>query len=297
VDPSSLAALAGTWLRSARPLAQALGTTRVTVNGLRVEIPFPRPIRLSIVAGNIRVQHLIDASVGPGDRVVDVGAHIGLNTLYMAARVGPSGHVTAIEPAPDNVAVLRRNLAANHLQTVTLRAVAAGRGHGPRDFFLRGAVSAVNSLFAESIYAEVSEVARITVAPLDDLVEGTPRLVKIDVEGAELDVLAGMTRLLRAPDIRLIVEWHPLLQEAAGYSAEALPRTLWEAGFDLHAASHARVSRLAPNDLPDLIGRLRRGRHPVELLAVRAQVASRSGSNAAWSAPSPSPQPPAPSSQ
>jgi FkbM family methyltransferase len=256
-------------LRSAAPLGQAVGASRVTLEGLTVEIPFSRMIRLSIVAGNIRVQRLIDASVAPGDRVVDVGAHIGLNTLYMAARVGSSGHVTAIEPAPDNLAVLRRNVAANHLQNVSLEAAAAGRAHERRDFFLRGSVSAVNSLFPESFYAEVSEVARIRVAPLDDLVDAAPRLVKIDVEGAELDVMAGMTRILRAPGIRLIVEWHPVLQESAGYAADALPRALWAAGLHLYSASHTRVSRLTPRDLPDLTARLRRGRHPVELLAGR----------------------------
>ena len=161
---------------------------------------------------------------------------------------------------------------------MTLRAVAAGRAHERRDFFLRGAVSAVNSLFPESFYAEVSEVARITVAPLDDLVDladGPPRLVKIDVEGAELDVIAGMTRLLHAPDHspdRRMASGSP---GSAGYAADALPRALWEAGFDLHAASHTRVWRLAPGDLPELIARLRRGRHPVELLAARAPIASR----------------------
>jgi FkbM family methyltransferase len=264
--------LAAAWLRSARPLAEALGTGRVTIENLSVEIPFSRRIRVSIVAGNIRVQRLIDASIEPGDHVIDVGAHIGLNTVYMAARVGPSGRVMAIEPAPDNLAVLRRNLVANHLEAVTVRAVAAGRIHEARDFFLRGSVSAVNSLFPDSFYAEVSEVARITVMPLDDLVDdgaAIPRLIKVDVEGAELDVIAGMPRLLTAPDIRLIVEWHPVLQEAAGYAADALPRALWQAGFDLHAASHTRISKLTERQLPDLTVRLRQSRHPVELLATR----------------------------
>jgi FkbM family methyltransferase len=272
-DPSSSAALAAAWLRSARSLAQALGTGRVTIENLSLEIPFPRMIRLSIVAGNLRVQRLIDASIERGDHVIDVGAHIGLNTLYMAARVGPSGHVTAIEPAPDNLAVLRRNLIANRLDSVIVRAVAAGRVHEQRDFFLRGSVSAVNSLFPESFYAEVSEVARITVSPLDDLVEDddtAPRLIKIDVVGAELDVIAGMPRLLGAPDLRLIVEWHPVLQEAAGYAADALPRALWQAGFNVHAVSHTRVSKLSEHDLPDLTVRLRRSRRPVELLAERS---------------------------
>ena len=268
-DESGGIGLAGPWLRSAAPLARALVTTRVGLHGLRVDIPFPRLIRLSIVAGNIRVQRLIDASVGPGDCVVDVGAHVGLNTLYMASRVGPSGRVTAVEPTPDNLVVLRRNVEANQLQTVTVCPVAAGRSHEQRDLFVRGTVSAVNSLFPDSFYAAVSEVARVVVVPLDDLVDGMPRLVKIDVEGAELDVIAGMTRLLRAPDIRLVVEWHPVLQEAAGYPAEALPRALWAHGFALHAVSHTHMWPLAAEDLPALIARLRRGRRPIELLARR----------------------------
>lgn len=262
--------LARAWWRAASPLAQAIAAKQIYFQGLHINIPFGRMVRLSIVAGNIRVQRLIDASLRPGDRAVDVGAHIGLNTLYMAARAGPAGRITAIEPALDNLAVLRRNVADNHLQNVTVRAVAAGRAHEHRDFFLRGEVSAVNSLFPESFYAAVSEVVPVIVAPLDDLVDETPRLVKIDVEGAELDVIGGMTRLLCAPDIRLIVEWHPVLQEAAGYSADALPRALWERGFTLHVASHARVTRFVRNDLPALIARLRRDRRPLELFAQRS---------------------------
>jgi len=243
--------------------------SRVSIHGMQVDLPFVRMIRLSILAGNVRVQRLIDESVSAGDRVVDVGAHIGLNTLYMAARVGPSGRVTAVEPGPDSVAVLRRNVTANHLATVSVCAVAAGRAHERRDFFLRGDVSAVSSLFAESCYAQVTRVTPVVVAPLDDLVEGMPRLVKIDVEGAELDVIGGMTRILGAPDVRLIVEWHPVLQELAGYPPELLPRTLWERGFTLQAVSHAGRTSLAPLDLPGLIARLRRIRRPVELFAVR----------------------------
>src|SRR5207253_6405597 len=118
-------------------------------------------------------------------------------------------------PAADNLQVLRENVAANRLGNIEIRAVAAGRGHESRDLFLRGDVSAVNSLYPQSVYASVTKIARVTVAPLDDLVEGDADVVKIDVEGGELEVLAGMSRLLRSPGIRLIVEWHPQLQHAA----------------------------------------------------------------------------------
>ena len=79
-----------------------------------------------------------------------------------------------------------------------------------------------------------------------------------------------MTRILRRPDIRLIVEWHPVLQESAGYAADALPRALWAAGFGLYIASHGGVTEFVPRDLPAQTARLRRARHPVDLLAGRA---------------------------
>src|SRR4029453_8542930 len=115
---------------------------------------------------------------------------------------------------------------ANGLDNVVVLPVAAGRAHEGRDLFLRGEKRAVNSLFRDSVYAAVTGVEPVRVAPLDDLVDADPDLVKIDVEGAELDVLAGMTRLLGRPAIRLIVEGHPGLQAAAGYPPDALPRFL-----------------------------------------------------------------------
>ena len=107
------------------------------------------------------------------------------------------------------------------------------------------------------------------IAPLDDLIAGTPDLVKIDVEGAELDVLGGMTRLLAAPGIQLIVEWHPLLQVAAGYPADALPRFLLNAGFAVQAAGHWRSEPLTAAAVESTMHRLSASRRPVELVAAR----------------------------
>lgn len=107
------------------------------------------------------------------------------------------------------------------------------------------------------------------VMPLDQLVDGTADVVKIDVEGAELDVLEGMTRILRNPSTAVIVEWHPLLQQLAGYTADALPRWLLERGWGLQSASHLAVRPLMVADLPALTARLLRVRRPVDLLARR----------------------------
>ena len=256
-------------IRYLRPLVEACVGAPVDVAGAGVRIPGRLSIRLSVVAGNIRVHRLMDAVIFPGATVVDVGANIGYNAVYAAQRVGPRGRVVAIEPAADNLSVLRDNILSNRIANIVVHPVAAGRAHEVRDFFLRGEVSAVNSLFPKSVYAEVTGVEQVRVAPLDDLVEVDPDLVKIDVEGAELDVLAGMSRLLGRASIRLIVEWHPRLQEAAGYSPDALPRFLLDRGFTLQAASHAQVAPLAASGIDRLAARLARTGRPVELVARR----------------------------
>jgi FkbM family methyltransferase len=226
-------------------------------------------IRLSVVAGNVRVQRVIDAMTGPGATIVDVGANTGYNTLYAAARVGPQGRVYAVEPAQDNLAVLYANVLANRLTNVTVLPFAAGAAQTVATFFLRGETSAVNSFYRDNFYAPVTGSTEVAVAPLDDLVGEYPDLVKIDVEGAELEVLAGMARLLRSRRPRLIVEWHPLLQQAAGCAPDALPRQLMAQGFTLHAVTNVGVAQVETYDLAALTGRLLRAGRPVELLAVR----------------------------
>jgi FkbM family methyltransferase len=242
---------------------------RVRVGGVMLEVPGTRRERLSVVAGNLRIHRLLDRSVKAGDTVVDVGANIGWNAIRAARLAGPRGRVVAVEPTPDTLEVLRRNVAASGLGTLVVEPVAAGSAGGTRDFFVRGGVSAVNSLYPDSRYARVTEVLRVPVVRLDDLVEGAAAVVKIDVEGAELDVLEGATRLLAAPGTVLIVEWDPLLQEMAGHGGDELPRWLLERGWRLQAASHLAVSRLGAADLPALAASLERRRGMVELVASR----------------------------
>ncbi len=256
-------------LTYALPFVQSLAGNDVSLAGSRLHIPGPLPIRVSTVLGNRRIHRLLDRLLRPGQTVVDVGANIGVNTVYAATRVGPTGQVIAVEPAGDNLDVLRRNVAMNQLGNVQVAALAAGRTRETREFFLRGDVSAVNSFYAESIYAEVTGVVRVPVEPLDDLVPGDADVVKIDVEGAELDVLAGMPRLLRSPRIGLVVEWHPLLQEKAGVDPEALPRTLLAEGFALLGASHTRLVPVTTATIPALVASLRQAGRPIDLLATR----------------------------
>lgn len=255
--------------RYARAAVDAWCGEHVRLSGASLHVPGPRRIRLSVVGGNLRIHRLIDALAGPGSTVVDVGANIGYNAVYAARRVGSSGRVFAIEPAADNLAVLERNIAAARLSNVIVYPVAAGRARGSRRFYLRGETSAVNSLYPQSCYASVTDILDVPIERLDDLVDDGADLVKIDVEGAELEVLEGMTRLLRRSGLALIVEWHPRLQAMAGYEPDALPRWLIERGWKLHAASHLQTQGCTADDLPEMSARLARAGRPVELVARR----------------------------
>src|SRR4051812_11989653 len=90
-------------------LAQASIGSRVDVAGPRVRVPGSWRVPPSGVCGNLRIHGLMDAMVEPGATVVDVGANIGYNAVYAARRAGPAGGVIAVEPADDNLAILREN--------------------------------------------------------------------------------------------------------------------------------------------------------------------------------------------
>lgn len=256
-------------LHLSRAAADAWRGEMVRLSDMTVHVPGTRRERLSMIAGNLRIHRLLDRWVRPGATVVDVGANIGYNTIHAARRAGPAGRVIALEPTPDTLQVLRRNIAASGLANVIIEPVAAGRVSGTRDFFVRGPNSAVNSLYPDSRYAHVTSVLPVPVVPLDDLVDGAADVVKVDVEGAEIEVLEGMSRMLSNPSIVAIVEWDPLLQQMAGYGADALPRWLIERGWRLQSASHLALRPLPAADVSALAARLLRARRPVELLARR----------------------------
>jgi FkbM family methyltransferase len=197
------------------------------------------------------VTDLLRHYLGPGGTMVDAGANWGYFTLVAASLVGPSGHVLAIEPDPRAFARLARNIGMNGFPMVQAwhGAVAARSGRA----MLTGYSDASDNQGLSRLDAEGAASGprfETVTAALDDLVEDQPRdLVKVDVEGAELDVLEGMTRGLAAGRYRaLIIELHPALLESRGESAEACVRRLQAFGYrgwtiDLSPAAYRRGAR------------------------------------------------------
>jgi FkbM family methyltransferase len=166
------------------------------------------------------------ALVGPGTAVLDVGANIGLSALELARATGPKGKVIAFEPQPDTAARLKANLDANGAGNVEIVTAAVGAASGSVTFH----ESAQPTLSSASVVPpELVRSFEVPITTLDTvwLQAGSPRVsaLKIDVEGGELAVLDGATKLLSSEHPAILLEaWGaaqraPIdaLLEAAGY--------------------------------------------------------------------------------
>jgi FkbM family methyltransferase len=150
----------------------------------------------------------------PGNTVIDVGAHIGLYTLIAAKKVGPSGKVIAIEPDPENCNLLKRNVELNRLTNVTILECAAFSSNSKLKLYLPGKERGFTKLSTIMANRAVTEnFLEIDATTLDHLMlmQGIAEVnwIKIDVEGAELEVLKGaIVTLSVSNNIALLIEVH-----------------------------------------------------------------------------------------
>ncbi|MFY0564156.1 FkbM family methyltransferase [Archangium lansingense] len=165
---------------------------------------------------------------------LDVGANIGLHTLTLSRRVGPRGRVIAFEPEQHNHDLLRENLRLNHVENVEVRREAVGDRMGSVRMALHPYNYGDHRVAREGAAASGQEVPLTTVdEAVKDIPDGEIRLVKIDVQGYEQNVLEGMRRTVaRNPDLVLILEVFPEALQQAGSSASRLVQTLVDQGFD-----------------------------------------------------------------
>ncbi len=143
-----------------------------------------------------------------GDVVYDIGANVGIHSLLFAKLVGPGGAVYAFEPLASNRQVLERVLALNGVTTVAIVESAVGATAGEATFRI-GKHPSQGSLVG--IGREDGRAERVSVTTLDDAVSGgmaPPDFIKLDVEGAESQALAGATRVISAHQPTLAIDLH-----------------------------------------------------------------------------------------
>ncbi len=146
-----------------------------------------------------------------GDIVIDIGAHIGRYTITSSKQIGKTGKVVAIEADPDNFQLLKRNIALNKLTNVLPLNYAVFSTRTRMKLYEQSASAKYNSLMLARA-AESKNYVEVNADTLDNILKqnGVNQVnwIKIDVEGAEYEVLKGSAETLSGGNISLFVEIH-----------------------------------------------------------------------------------------
>jgi FkbM family methyltransferase len=152
-----------------------------------------------------------------GDIVVDIGAHMGRYTIISSKRVGTNGKVVAIEAHPGNFEMLNRNIKLNQLTNVIPLNYAVYSKETKIKLYVPGEESGYtvyNTIMSnrtgnEDKFVEVNANTLDYLLQLNQIREEEVNWIKIDVEGAEFEVLKGATNVLsKSKDIALLIEIH-----------------------------------------------------------------------------------------
>jgi len=175
-----------------------------------------------------------------GDVVIDIGAYIGYFTLMAASKVGKEGLVFAFEPNPQNYTLLTKNVVMNGYTNVVAIQKAVSDKNGSAVFYLRYDKSA-HSLFEDHSYMRPAGQITVQTICLDNFLKDSEslisriKLIKMDVEGAEMLALSGMSRLVRNSEkLSMILEFTPSFITASGHQPEELLKKIAEWGFKIN---------------------------------------------------------------
>jgi FkbM family methyltransferase len=203
-------------------------------------------------------------AVKPGTVVLDIGAHLGLYALTAVRGVGQDGYIYAFEPDPRTFPYLVRNVAVNDASDRIATLKNAVSDHSGEEYFhIDDSTPAASRLLDQGRLGSGMSVDCVTV---DSILPPNTRVsvIKIDVEGAELEALRGMTRTLAqaSPSLALFLELHPGALQARHESPESVLEELEANGLTVEAVDEVR-RRVRPLTALDLAGK------PVHLRCTR----------------------------
>ncbi|MDP9173953.1 MAG: FkbM family methyltransferase [Planctomycetota bacterium] len=169
-------------------------------------------------------QSAMQAHLKPGDAFWDIGCNVGFLTVIGARLVGSKGSVYSFDPIPNHVELTRHNAEVNKFDHVQVfqNAVASSAG---KVKFAVAAIPSQSTLVADGFTKEGATSIEVETVTVDQLVHEKglrpPNVVKIDVEGAEVEVLRGMCNVLRERRPVIILDTHCTHVECAALLTEA----------------------------------------------------------------------------
>jgi FkbM family methyltransferase len=177
----------------------------------------------------------ISHRLASGSVFVDVGANVGYFALLASTLVGDKGRVIAVEASPKIYGLLQRNIQLNNSSNIRALNIAAGESTGTISVFSGGQNNIGSTNTIGTLGGEYE--AEVSVMPLDEMISPdiwkNVRLIKIDVEGAELSVVRGMQRLLDSSneDLELVIEINPSHLQEQGCHPNEIISVLRKRGF------------------------------------------------------------------
>jgi FkbM family methyltransferase len=145
---------------------------------------------------------LVSNILEEGEVFVDIGANIGYFTIVSAKEVGSEGEVYSYEPVSQNLDLLRKNIEVNELENVSVRNKLVSGSSGERSLGISKRKG------QHSVKGDFSEEEMVKSVKLDEELERRISLVKIDVEGAELEVIEGGMETIRRDSPEIILEYN-----------------------------------------------------------------------------------------
>ncbi len=195
---------------------------------------------------------LIKRLLKKGMTFVDLGAHRGYYTLLASKLVGAKGRVFAFEPAPENFALLARNVKGR--SNITLVPKAVSNKSGTAKFFLSPDDSITHSLYE---VGDNRQCVEVEVTSLDEFFkdkDATIDFIKMDIEGAERSAIEGMANIIKKNEnLKIVTEFWPEYHEISGCSGESFLRKLAEYGFKLYLIDDDKAT-IEPITIDDLRG-------------------------------------------
>ena len=216
--------------------------------GSKIEVTLGNDLSLCLyVCGSFEPNEFafLDRTLRRGMTFVDVGANDGLYTLFAARRVGSRGRVVAVEPSSRERGNLERNLALNRLKNVTVVPAALAAEAGRADLQIAPAVHGGHNTLGGFAHEGVTAIAAepVAVETLDAVAQrlalGKVDVIKIDVEGAEVKVLAGGRELLKAWRPVLLIEANEQALRKQATSTEEMLALLGSLNYEIFVFSDA----------------------------------------------------------
>jgi FkbM family methyltransferase len=227
-----------------------------------------------------RVREILEATIRPGDIVVDGGSNVGFFSLLAARLLDGRGQVISFEPDPSTFGLLRQNVEYNGLQSIIQpEEKALTDSDSTFEFAVLPHEPMRSSLFANP--GTMGKIIRVSGVRLDDYIEAhalqSVDVIKLDLEGAEPFALAGMAKSLLTARLLVFEVNGPLLNQLGVEPLDLVRRVVEQGSFQQISFVDERENRTYEWD-PEHFQMVLREREIVDILCTKNEIRRPSAS-------------------